>query len=215
MKKRQLLDRISPESLEKMIPCFKPLIRRYRAGEEILSYAEAEPRYIAVLLKGQAHLDVLDPEGNTFRLESYGEGDVFGELFTLPLQTNTYIVTAETDSQVVYIDYEHTITPCDKLCHHHSQLVGNLFVMAAQRTQALSFHLSLLNLPSMREKLLAYLRFARLEAGAGIGEVFEIPMTLTRLAEFLCVDRSAMTRELKNLNEAGHLRSQGRRFILL
>lgn len=217
MKKKTLLDQISFASLEKMIPCFKPLIRRYRAGEVILSYSgdtDKDPQYVTVLLKGRAALDMLNHEGDAFRLEEYREGDVFGELFTLPLQSSAYIVTAEEDAQVVYIDYQHTVTPCEKICHHHSQLISNLFIMTAQRTQELSFHLSLLSQSSIREKLLQYLRYVRLSEGAAVGEAFTIPMTLTRLAQYLSVDRSAMMREIKALKEAGQLDSDRRCFTL-
>ena len=54
MQKASLLDRITPESLQKMIPCFKPLIKRYGKGETILSYEDGAPTYVAVLLKGSA-----------------------------------------------------------------------------------------------------------------------------------------------------------------
>ena len=157
---------------------------------------------------------MINADGNLFRLESYGDGDVFGELFTLPLHGGAYIVSAEDDCQVVYIDYHHTITPCEKICHHHSQLISNLFVMTAQRTQELSFRLSLLHLPNIREKLIHYLRFVRLAEGAAPGESFLLPMTLTSLADYLCIDRSAMMREIRALREAGVLDSDRRSFRL-
>ena len=95
MKKMTILNEIPVESLEKMIPCFKPLIRHYARGEEILAYGEKEPERIGVLLKGRARLEILSSEGDIFRLEDYRRGDVFGELFTLPLKNSSYIITVD------------------------------------------------------------------------------------------------------------------------
>ena len=215
MQKASLLDRITPESLQKMIPCFKPLIKRYGKGETILSYEDGAPTHVAVLLKGSARLEVINTEGDAFLLEQYKEGDVFGELFTLALDSAAYLVTALEPSQVVFIDYQHIITPCEESCPHHTQLISNLFLMTAQRTQELSLHLSLLNQPSTREKLLAYLRFARSRAGAEGNAPFEIPLTLSQLAEYLRVDRSAMSREIKAMKEAGLIEAEKRVFRLL
>lgn len=215
MEKTKLLDRISPESLQKMIPCFKPVIRRYGRGETILTYQDGEPAHVAVLLKGRARLEVFSADGEGFVLENYREGDVFGELFTLPLHAETYLVTALEPSQVVFIDYQHIITPCEESCAHHTQLISNLFLMTAQQAQELSLHLSLLNQPSTRDKLLAYLRFARSRAGAEGTEAFQIPLTLSQLAEYLKVDRSAMSREIKAMKEAGLIEAEKRVFRII
>ena len=217
MKKRELLDGISRAALEKMIPCFRPIIRRYGRDETILSYSgeEMQPlKYIAVLESGRAKLEMLDIEGDLFRLESYESGDVFGELFTLPIHSNEYIVTAEDNCRVIYIDYNHVITPCEHVCSFHTQLISNLFVMTAQKTQELSFHLSVLHQHSIREKLLCYLRFIRVANGTESGDPFDIPMTLSKLADYLCVDRSAMMREIKSMKKDKLLDSTQRTFRL-
>ena len=213
-KRKELLDDISIASLERMIPCFRPIIRRYRKGDTILTYDGSEQHFIAVLQHGSAKLEVLNAEGDIFRLESYEEGDVFGELFTLPLHANEYIVTAEDACRVIYVDYKHVITPCEHICHHHTQLISNLFVMTAQKTQELSLHLSILNQRSIREKLLSYLRFMRGSSGAQGDQEFSVPMSLTKLADYLCVDRAAMMREIKSLKDEGLLDSNQRAFRL-
>ena len=215
MKRRELLDNISMDALEKMIPCFRPIVRRYKKDEEIITYSgEEEKQHIAILQQGRAKLEVLNIDGEVFRLESYENGDVFGELFTLPINSNEYIVTAEEDCRVIYLDYTHVITPCEHICPFHTQLISNLFIMTAQKTQELSFHLSVLHQHSIREKLLCYLRYVRVASEKSIGEYFEIPMTLSKLADYLCVDRSAMMREMKSMKNDKLLNSSQRTFCL-
>ena len=144
MDKRQLLDNISDESIEKMIPCFNPVIKNYMAEETILSYTYDAPGKVAVMRKGSAKLEILNSDGETFLLEHYFVGDIFGEFFSLPISNYEYLVTALEDCEVVYIDYNHIIKPCENLCNHHSQLISNLFIMSTQRSQELSLHISIL-----------------------------------------------------------------------
>ena len=145
MAKTQILDNISEKSLASIFPCFNPIYRNYKRGELIMMYqsSQAEPRQVAIVKSGQARLEFLNEYGDLYVLERYKSGDLFGEPFSLPLSDFEYMVTAEEDCRVVYLDYKHIITPCEKLCEHHSQLISNLFVMSAQRAQELSFHLSI------------------------------------------------------------------------
>ena len=216
--RRQFLDHIETNELEKMVPCFHPLTRRYKKGEKILTYSgegtDEREMHVAILHNGTAHLEVLDANGDVFNLETYHNGDVFGELFTLPINSNEYTVYADDACRVIYLDYNHVITPCEHSCRHHSQLISNLLIMTAQKTQELSFHLSILNQRTIRDKLLVYLKYVRTQCQVTGTAEFEIPMSLSCLAGYLCVDRSAMMRELKSMKTEGLLHSNQRKFEL-
>lgn len=214
MKKVRFLDNISKESIEKMIPCFKPVFKNFQAGETMLSYSE-NPEQVAVLLSGSAKLYFSDIEGDYGLLETYEEGDLFGDVFSLPLNGYEYTVTAVTDCHVVFISYHHILHPCCHVCEHHSQLISNLFLMTTQRSQELSLHINILGQPTTRKKLLTYLQFIQAGSGAGEGEFFEIPMSLGSLSEYLCVERTAMMREIRKMNEDGIVESNRRQFRLL
>ena len=204
-------DGISEESLQKMLHCFRPQLKKFKAGESILCFSDQIEK-IALLIDGQAALYVFDADGNSTRLETYGEKDLFGELFHLPLEGLEYLVEAERDCRVLFISYSHIITPCEKVCAHHSQMINNLFLMAAQRAQTLSLHLNILHQPTIRAKLLFYLNHLKKTTDSN---PVTIPTTLSALAQYLCVDRSAMTREIRLMNEEGILHSEKRTFHLL
>ncbi|MEG2935474.1 MAG: Crp/Fnr family transcriptional regulator [Clostridium sp.] len=210
MKRCFINDGISKESIDKMIVCFKPDFKTYTTGETIMRYSDKIEK-VGVMVSGKAQLYVIDYEGDYSILETYEEQDVFGELFYLPLENYEYIIEATKDTKVFFIDYKHIITPCENACIHHSQLINNLFIMAAQKSQAMSLHLSILNQHSIRKKLLTYLNYIKISTGKN---PFTLPMTLSSLAEYLCVDRSAMMREIKILREEGLLTSDKREFYL-
>lgn len=214
MKKVRFLDNISKESIGKMIPCFKPVFKNFQAGETILSYSD-NPEQVAILLSGSAKLYFSDIEGDYGLLETYEEGDLFGDVFSLPLNGYEYTVTAVTDCHVVFISYHHILHPCCHVCEHHSQLISNLFLMTTQRSQELSLHINILGQPTTRKKLMTYLQFIQTGSGVEEGEYFEIPMSLGALSEYLCVERTAMMREIRKMNEDGILESNRRQFKLL
>ncbi|MCQ4638554.1 Crp/Fnr family transcriptional regulator [Anaerovorax odorimutans] len=211
MKRCFINDGMTGESIKNMLRCFHPQLKRLASGETIMRYSDKIEK-IGLLMEGEAALHALDADGNDSLLESYGPQDLFGELFHLPLEGLEYLVEAKADCRVLFIDYTHIITPCENVCPHHSQLINNLFLMAAQRSQALSLHLNILNQTSIRKKLLTYLNWLR--GTSGRNPVI-VPMTLSALAEYLCVDRSAMTREIRLMNKEGILQSSRREFLLL
>lgn len=210
MKRYSISDGITGDSIKKMLRCFRPQLKSFANGETVMRYSDRVEK-IGLIMKGTAALSVLDADGNSSLLETYGRQDLFGELFHLPLNGFEYLVEAKADTQVLFIDYTHIITPCEKTCAHHSQLINNLFLMAAQRSQALSLHLNILHQPTIRKKLLTYLTYL---SGSEGSRSVTVPMTLSALAEYLCVDRSAMTREIRLMNQEGLLRSTRRTFLL-
>ena len=219
MEKRNLLDNISKESIDMMIPCFKPIIKKYLKDEVVISYEAEIPGNIAVIRFGEARLDIISEDGDSFPLDTYEDGDVFGDLFSLPMESFQYVVTATKDSEIMFLNYEHVIKPCKNICNHHSQLISNLFVMTAQKTQELTMHVSILSQSSTRDKLMTYLKQARShEIRDGKDDPdrhFTIQISLSQLADYIRVDRSAMMREIKSMKEDGLIESKSRTFRII
>ncbi len=215
MQKRRVLDDISRESRSLMLPCFEPWWKDYATGETIMTYDAGVPKNIAVLEKGEAKLQILNESGDMFLLEHIRQDDLFGELFSLPLESFEYVVTAETPCRVMFVGYEHIIKPCENLCTHHSQLISNLFMMAAQKSQELSLHISLMHQNTIRQKLMAYLNYIASSQGTRTDGSFDIPISLAELADYLSIDRSAMMREIKSMKNDGLISGNRREFIIL
>lgn len=201
---------ISQKSIEEMLCCFKPQFRSYKSGENIMLYSDKIEK-IGVMIEGEACLYSNNEDGEYGLMEKYEKNDVFGELFCLPLETFDYVVEASSDCRVMFIDYRHIITPCDKTCEHHTQLINNLFCMAAQKARTMALHINILSQHTTRKKLWTYLKYIE---EISESKPFVIPMSLVSLAEYLSVDRSAMMREIRLMKEEGLLQSAGRKFLL-
>ncbi|MGN0708728.1 MAG: Crp/Fnr family transcriptional regulator [Anaerovoracaceae bacterium] len=212
MEKRKFFDYISKDSIEQIIPCFKPEIKSYSKDDVILEYESTEPKNVAILADGQAKLEMIDANGDVYLMDVYNSNDVFGELFSLPVDDCQYVVTASKDCTVIFIDYKHLTTPCENLCEHHNQMISNLFIMAAQKTQEQSLHLSLLFQPTIRDKLMAYLKYM---SSVEKSDEFTLPITLSELAEYLHIDRASMMRALRSLKDEGLIESKARNFKMM
>lgn len=202
---------ISPESRAAMHTCFRSRELSFDTGEVIAVYTN-RPQKIGVLMSGHARLYYCDADGNQSVMEELFRNSVFGEIFLLPGDMQEYYVSACEPCRVLFIDYEHIVKRCPKACAHHSQLVSNLFQLTARKAQVQANRINILTQPTVRLKLLAYLNL--LSAQENRTEI-TVPMSYSALAEYLCLDRSAMMRELKKMADAKLIRRDGRKICLL
>ncbi|MCI8359790.1 MAG: Crp/Fnr family transcriptional regulator [Clostridiales bacterium] len=202
-----LFDGVAPQERKRMMDCFQPVSKRFKAGETVMSFAGAMQK-IGVMMAGRAHLSCVDENGRESRLEQLSKNDVFGDMFTLPLERLSYFVTAETACEVLFIDYVHVVKRCERACAYHSQLVHNLFQMVARKSQAQTMHVSVLSQRTVRQKLMTYFELlCRHTSG-------RLPMSYSALAAYLSIDRSAMMREIGKMKDEGLVRIEGREVIL-
>ena len=150
--------------------------------------------------KGEASLLKTDLNGIRTIFEQLKPGGVFGNMLAFSGPDADFFIVCDEDCEILFIDYEHIVKRCPNACAHHSVVVQNLVKLMSEKTQALSEHLEILSRRSIREKLLAY--FIML-ATKNKNFYFTLPFSQTRLADYICVDRSAMLRELKKMSVEG------------
>ena len=210
MEGQLLFDGINEADKVRLFACLQPVKKSFAAGETILSFADTMQK-IGVVLSGRAYLLCIDDKGRESRLERLGRDDVFGEMFALPMERLSYFVVADTASDVLFIDYAHVISRCENACAYHSQLVHNLFQMTARKARIQTMHVSVLSQRTLRQKLLTYFELlCRRPDGTG-----RLDMSYSALADYLCIDRSAMMREIKKLKEEGLVAVEGKEIRLL
>ena len=203
----QIFSGISADDFNHMHTCFNMQTKFFSKDDTLLS-GHAESQNVCVLQKGTASIVWFDENGNRMILEQLTEGNIFGGLFSYA--EDTYIVFGS-ECSVLYIDYACIIRQCENACECHSRLISNVLQLISQRTRALSAKINILSQRTTRGKLTAY--FTMLQ-GRQKRRYITLPQSLSDLADYLCVDRSAMFRELKKMKEEGLLTSKGRNFTL-
>lgn len=205
-----LFEGISEEDLGRMMTCFGAKIRTFREGEVVCDYSDTGDE-VGVMLEGSAAMIRTDENGEVAVMELFSAGDIFGEVLAFSNAAGDSVkVIAESDCKVMFIRYGQITKRCEKACEHHSRLVSNMFGLIAKKTLSLSQRIEILSKKTTREKLMYYFNVLAKKRG----DEFDLPMSVTRLAEYICADRSAMTRELSRMQADGLIEMKKKRIKL-
>ena len=209
--KNLLFHNIDESEQQSMMTCFHSYTKNYSAGEVICFYSDNDLG-IGIVENGEACVVHCLPNGSRTILEDLKEGDIFGQLFYFHASKENITVEATKDCTIRYIDYEHIIKRCSKACAHHSQLVNNILLMIQDKTQQICEHLEILSQRTIRDRICSYFEIL---SAKNESRQFEIPFTLSNMADYLSVDRSAMSRELGKMKEEGLIQMNRRQVTLL
>lgn len=191
--------------------CSKAQTKKYDKNDIITTYIKNR-KQICILKSGSADLIRYDINGNKTIVETLKTTDVFGEIF-FPVKTNNELfVTAKEKCEVVSFLYDDIATKCTRNCKFHDDLSNNLVRLVLNKTIKQNIRIELLTKRTIREKLQSY--FSTLNTRGGLSRSFTIPLSYTDLADYLSVDRSAMMRELKSLQEEGFIERNGSKITL-
>ncbi len=206
-----LFKNINEKEIKEMLKCFKAKELKFSQGEEICSYNNKKG-VIGVVLQGKAFVKKLDFNGNYFILENLTNFDIFSDKISYSATDASYIsVYAVTDVIILLFDFTEVFKRCAKACKYHSILVENLMQIVIEKTKTLSRRIELLSNKTIKDKFLGYCHLM-LKKGE---DTFSLPMSYTSLAEYLCVDRSALMREIKKLNEQGYVKTDKKTVTVL
>ena len=198
LKKTKLFAGVVEEEISSMLSCLDARFREYKKGEYVLRQGE-HLNHITVLVSGELHIQRDDYWGNRTIVNRLGVGEMFGEAYIAP-ESGALLndVLAVEDSTVIFFDIRRIITVCSTACRFHSMVVQNLFFAISAKNRALVQKLSHISKRTTREKLISYLSE---EANRQNSSSFTIPFNRQQLADFLSVDRSAMSNELCKMRD--------------
>lgn len=202
---------IGPEELEALLTCVEAACRRYEKGETVLRRGERTAR-LGLVLSGRVHIVKEDFWGSRTIVGLAGPGDIFAESYCLAGEPLEVTVVAEGETQVLFLNAGQALFGCERACAFHARLTGNLTGLLAGKNLALTRKMGHMARRTTRDKLLSYLSAAALAAGA---PEFDIPLDRQQLADYLAVDRSAMSAALGKLRDEGVLTFRKNHFHLL
>ena len=210
--KTKLFAGINETEIGAMLSCLQAKAHMYKKGEYVFRQGEKMDT-ITVLVEGCLHIKRDDYWGNRSIMNVIGMGEMFGEAYVAP-ESGALLndVIAVEDSIVLFFDVKRTLTTCTSACRFHTMVVQNLFFAISEKNLKLVQKLGHMSKRSTREKLMSYLSE---ESKKQNSATFSIPFNRQQLADFLSVDRSAMSNELCKMRDAGMLTFEKKRFTLL
>lgn len=139
-------------------------------------------------------------------------GDFFGESYAAtPGSVLNVSVVANEDAEILLLNVNHLLTTCQHACAHHSRLIRNLVSVLAGKVLQWDSKITHISKRSTREKLLSYLSAESIKQGK---LSFDIPYDRQQLADYLSVERAAMSAELSKLKKEGILDTNKNHFVL-
>ena len=201
----------SRAEMEEMLRCLDTEIRRYRKGETILRMGD-RTRRLGLVLSGGVTLENDDAWGKRTVLGHVGEGEVFAETYAcLPDQPLMVNAVAAAETRVLFLDVGRLFSG-QPGCVHQRVLVRNLLNITARKNLALSRRSFYTSSRTIRERLLSYLSDQAVLQGS---DRFSIPFDRQGLADYLGVDRSALSNELSKLRREKLVYTEKNQFHLL
>ena len=211
LRKVKLFDAID-DKLEDMLQCLGSEEKKYDRGEIILMTGQPVTS-VGVVLSGEVQIIQEDYYGNRSILTELKPGHIFGEAFaSAGIKESPVTILAKSNCRIMFLAIERIISTCPNSCIFHSQLMENLLKILARKNILLSSKNQLLSQRTIRDKVLSYLGLQAEKKGR---LEFEIPFSRNELADFLCVDRSALSRVLSQLKKDGTIEYQNQHFRLL
>lgn len=182
-----------------LLDCLGARVRSYGKGKAILHAGEPATQ-VGVVLVGSVQVCREDADGNRTIMAAIGPGGLFGEAYACAHTPSLPVsVWAAEHCEILLLNLSRVTTVCSSACDFHNLLIANLLRVLAQKNVFLTGKMEHLGKRTLREKLISYLRSQETAAG----RTFTIPFDRQALADYLCADRSALSRELARLRQEG------------
>lgn len=211
LRRSLLFSGVGEQEIGTMLSCLGAKLRTYRKGEYVFRQGE-HIDHITVLVEGELHIQRDDYWGNRSIVSRVDVGEMFGEAYLAP-ESGTILndVVATRDSSVMFFDVKRIITTCSSACRFHTMVVQNLFFAISEKNRRLLQKLGHMSRRSTREKLISYLSEEARRHNSGS---FTVPFNRQQMADFLSVDRSAMSNELCKMRDEGLIEFHKNQFTL-
>ena len=210
VKMTNLFENINDKNIEKLKRILKANTINYRKNVNVLSNVNQD-NFIALIDSGSVQLTFSDYDGNKTIIDELGAGEIFGTLTSYIKNEEVSCITKEA-TQITFIEYNEITN--DEIIKNDFYIIfiKNLIKLLSDQVESKNKRIEILTKKTTRDKILEYFKIQSQSKGS---KIFTIPISYTELANYLSVDRSAMSREISYLKEEGFIKTNGRRITLL
>ena len=200
LQKSSLFKQIKDTDILAILKCLNGRVVNFKKNKFIFLAGDTL-NSMGLVLSGAVQITNDDIYGNKTILSELKKGSIFGETIAhANLDKIPVSVIASKDSDILMFDYRIIVKKCPKNCVFHNKLIENMLEIIAKKIFMQNEKLEILSQRSTREKLLT---FFSLQSKAAGSNAFTISFDRQELADYLCVDRSALSRELGKMREEG------------
>ncbi len=207
-----LFSRISNEDVFRALDLLNAKVIRFEKGAIIL-HQGMPSRIFGIVLEGSAQVITSDAGGNHTLVTTLYENDLFAEAFAFSgISSLPVSVVAAQDCAVLLLDHSRMTMRRQSEFPAHPILIANFLRIISRKNLQLNQKITILSQRTTRDKLMTYLRIQQQRTGSSR---FVIPLDRQELADYLCVERSAMSAEIGKMKKAGLIACRKNEFEIL
>lgn len=212
LKKVPLFQGVSESDITSLLNCLNGIFLQYNKNTIIMPAGKPVVG-VGIVCQGDAQVVRDDITGNRTILASLHEGDIFAEaLACARVESMPVSVLARSKCVILKIDYQRIITTCPSSCMFHNKMIENMLGILAHKNLGLNQKNEILSARSTREKLNIFLLA---QAKKTNKRQFQIPFNRQELADYISVERSALSRELGHMQKEGLIKFHKNSFEIL
>lgn len=206
-----LFEGIDGAQLPGLLECLGARLKSHQKGGIIV--APGEPvTDVGIVLEGDVLIFRDDFSGNRNLLARAEAGEMFAEVLAcVGARQAPVTVQAQSGATVLLVEYERIVSGCASVCACHGSLVRNLLKIMAEKNLALNEKVRCVGHRTTREKVTAFLEASQEKAGTN---PFDIAFSRAQMADYLCVERSALSAVLSAMRAEGIVDFERNRFEL-
>lgn len=202
---------ISPEEYEEMLSYQCTAVAEYEKGSVIFQRGTNTSRF-GILLSGKIYIETMDLWGNRMILHNLSPGHSFAETYAFCRVPMMVDVTAVEHCQVLFIDLDRLLADTNREKSWYTKILYNLLLLSSQKNLAWSQRVFCISSKGIRSRVMNYLSSEALQQGT---TRITIPFNRQQMADYLNVERSALSKELGRMQKEGILTFSKNTFCLL
>lgn len=200
---RDLPENLKPTLLERL----NPDLYRIKKGD-IIACQNTPCKRLLVLLKGKLRVDIIDALGNEVMIESIIAPRAFATPHLFSKDTTLPATFTAVEEGILLTAPKETLF---QLISENPQLLRSFLCVTGNCNHCTTTRLRVLSYKNIRSRFVVYLlEHKGVEKGA-----VQIEHNQVQLADYLCVTRPALTKEINRMEKEGLIRMEGRSVVLL
>ncbi len=202
---------LQTDEIRSVLTCMNAQEKSYRKGE-VLCRAGESVSSMGMILSGSVNIVVNYYWGGSNIFGHIGPGELFAESYAaIPGRELLADVIADEPTEVLFLPFLRLTETCAQSCPFHNRVIHNLLQIMARKNLHLSVRMMHTASRSIRNRLLSYLSEQAVQNGSS---QFTIPFSRQQLADYLGVDRSALSNELSKMQRDGLITYKRNQFAL-
>ena len=200
-KKSIFFKKLSPLDFNAILRCLNIRIKNFKPNE-IIEYEGNPAKNAYLVLSGNLRTAFFDVNGTAIPIKDYSHDMFFGLEYIDPnisfYQEELY---ATEDSIVLIADLNKLFTPCENRCPRHQAIIKECIMELARTSNSSKKRISELGQQKTKDKILKYLS----NTITSLHKSTKIPYNRQELADYLGLERSALSKALSDLKKDGYI----------